>query len=69
MKSEKTADGCGTFGYCMKNFIKFLLSHIGLVSLVIGYTIMGAFTFERLEAEEELKIKKNVAATRQKVFE
>lgn len=34
---------------CLEKFRKvltFLLSHIGLISLVVGYCIMGAFTFE-----------------------
>ena len=65
----KTAGGCGTCGYYMKNIVKFLLSHIGLVSLVVGYTIIGAFTFERLESEAELSVKKNVTATRLQVIQ
>lgn len=58
---------CDSCGYYLKNIIKFLISHIGLVSLVIGYTIVGAFTFERLEAEHELQIKKNMSSVRLKV--
>ena len=55
---------CGSCGYYLKNIIKFLISHIGLVSLVVGYTIIGAFTFERLEAEHELAVKKNMSTVR-----
>ncbi|XP_047481462.1 uncharacterized protein LOC125033923 isoform X1 [Penaeus chinensis] len=58
---------CDSCGYYLKNIVKFLISHIGLVSLVIGYTIVGAFTFERLEAEHELQIKKNMSSVRLKV--
>lgn len=67
MRREKTAAGCGTFGYYMKNILKFLLSHIGLVSLVVGYTLIGAVSFQALEAEQEIMVKRNVTATRQKV--
>ena len=31
----------------------FLFSHIGLCALVVGYSIIGAFTFEALEAGHE----------------
>lgn len=31
----------------------FLFSHIGLCALVVGYSIIGAFTFEALEAGYE----------------
>ncbi|XP_069956089.1 potassium channel subfamily K member 18 isoform X2 [Cherax quadricarinatus] len=58
---------CGNCIYYLKNIIKFLISHIGLVSLVIGYTIVGAFTFERLEARHELEVKKNMSFVRLKV--
>ena len=34
--------------YYLRNIVTFLVSHIGLVSLVVGYCIMGAFTFEAL---------------------
>ncbi|MPC90270.1 hypothetical protein E2C01_085247 [Portunus trituberculatus] len=58
---------CGSCGYYLKNIIKFLISHIGLVSLVIGYTIVGAFTFERLEADHERAVKANMSAVRLEV--
>lgn len=58
---------CGSCGYYLKNIIKFLISHIGLVSLVIGYTIVGALTFEYLEAEHELAVKANMSAVRLEV--
>ncbi len=46
-----------------------MFSHIGLLSLVVGYCIMGAFIFEELEKENELMVKKNVTATRHAVTE
>nr|XP_045592884.1 potassium channel subfamily K member 18-like isoform X2 [Procambarus clarkii] len=58
---------CVNCGYYLKNIVKFLISHIGLVSLVIGYTIVGAFTFERFEAPHELEVKKNMSSVRLKV--
>lgn len=33
-----------------------IFSHIILVSLVVAYCILGAFTFETLEAENEVKV-------------
>ncbi|GAB6026372.1 hypothetical protein CHUAL_012575 [Chamberlinius hualienensis] len=41
--------------YFVRAAITFTFSHIGLVSLVVGYTIMGAFAFKALEAEYEQK--------------
>jgi len=34
----------------------FFLSHVGLISLVVGYCIIGAFTFEALESSHELEV-------------
>jgi len=42
----------------------FLLSHIGLLSLVVGYCIMGAFVFEKLEKENELQTKRDMKRSR-----
>ena len=72
MREEGSGGGgdggqCGSCGYYLKNIIKFLISHIGLVSLVIGYTIVGAITFERLEAEHERDVKANMSAVRLEV--
>lgn len=38
--------------YC-RLIATFLFSHIGLCALVVGYSIIGAFTFEALEAGHE----------------
>ncbi|XP_068250022.1 potassium channel subfamily K member 18 isoform X3 [Palaemon carinicauda] len=65
MREEE--NNCGNCGYYFKNIIKFLISHIGLVSLVIGYTIIGAFTFERLESDHEIKVKQNMSSVRKDV--
>ena len=34
----------------------FFLSHVGLISLVIAYCVLGAFTFESLEKQHELDV-------------
>ncbi|KAK2708910.1 uncharacterized protein LOC136028185 [Artemia franciscana] len=66
-------DGEGTAGqqciYILRNILTFLVSHIGLVSLVVGYCIIGAFTFEALEAEHELEVKKKMSTFRHEVTE
>jgi hypothetical protein len=41
-----------------KKLTTFFLSHVGLISLVVGYCIMGAFTFEALESSHELQVRK-----------
>jgi hypothetical protein len=38
---------------CCKKFITFLFSHIGLAGLVVGYSILGGFLFQWLEAPVE----------------
>ena len=43
---------------CCKKFIAFLFSHIGLCSLVVGYSIAGGFIFKDLEGTHE--IEKNI---------
>merc|ERR1719323_2438159 len=52
-----------------KKIFSFLFSHIGLLSLVVGYCIMGAFIFEELERENEIMVKRNVTKTRHAVTE
>ena len=51
----------------VKKFISFLLSHIGLLSLVVGYCIMGAFIFRELEYRNELEVKRNMTNNRLQV--
>ena len=47
----------------------FLFSHIGLLSLVVGYSILGAFIFEELERENELETKRGMTKRREAVTE
>lgn len=49
---------------CCKKTFAFLVSHIGLCSLVVGYSIAGGFIFKELEAPFEVKQRNNVAAKR-----
>ena len=49
---------------CMKMFIANLFSHVGLCALVIGYSIMGAVVFNKLEKENELNTRKEVGSSR-----
>ena len=51
----------------LRQVISFFLSHIGLLSVVVGYVIMGAFVFEILERNNELMVKKNMTANRHRV--
>lgn len=53
--------------FYLRNIATFLVSHIGLVSLVVGYCIMGAFTFEALEAKHELQVKREMIKVRESV--
>jgi hypothetical protein len=53
----------------VRQVLSFLLSHIGLLSLVVGYCIMGAFIFEELEHRHELEVKRNMTKNRHVVTE
>ena len=48
----------------IRKLLSFLLSHIGLLSLVVGYCIMGAFIFEELERHNEIEVKRNMTKNR-----
>ncbi|KAK7087873.1 dentin sialophosphoprotein-like [Littorina saxatilis] len=50
--------------HCCKQFVAFLFSHIGLISLVVGYTIMGGFIFKALESPFERAVKFNITKNR-----
>ncbi|GFY39699.1 uncharacterized protein TNIN_302811 [Trichonephila inaurata madagascariensis] len=42
---------------CCRRFTAFMFSHVGLCALVVGYSILGAFAFQALEAPyEEQKV-------------
>ena len=54
---------------CMKLFIANLFSHVGLCALVIGYAIMGAFVFKKLEKDNEMNTRLKVGHTRNIILE
>ncbi|XP_024943239.1 two pore potassium channel protein sup-9 [Cephus cinctus] len=47
-----------------RNFIAFLFSNVGIVGLVVGYTIAGAFVFTAIEGKHSLKRSGDVARLR-----
>ena len=52
---------------CLKvtrSVTSFLLSHIGLLSLVVGYCIMGAFIFQEVEKHNEIQTKRQMKEKR-----
>ncbi|CAL8142730.1 unnamed protein product [Orchesella dallaii] len=58
--------------YCItgfKQFITFLLSHVGLLTLVVGYCLIGAVTFKALEADHEKEVKRAMVRVREAVSE
>ena len=65
-RSEGTGTGTLTeqsetsnFSKCLiaiRRFFTFLFSHVGLLSMVVGYCILGGFTFEHLEKDNELQV-------------
>lgn len=54
--------------YC-RTGATFLFSHIGLCSLVFGYTLVGAFTFEALEASNEMRKKIEMREEGEKIID
>lgn len=54
--------------YC-RSGATFLFSHIGLCSLVFGYTLVGAFTFEALEANNEMRKRIEMREEGEKIIE
>lgn len=50
--------------YYGRIFITHLFSHVGLCGLVVGYAIVGAFTFESLEAPNELNQRSTIQTHR-----
>jgi len=61
---HRRCDNCSSY---LASILKFLVSHIGLVSLVVGYTILGAFAFARLEAAREVEVKTGMRRVRRDV--
>ena len=55
---------CAKFYFYCRRISTFLFSHIGLFTLLLGYAIVGAFTFQALEHPNELEQSKNVIRRR-----
>lgn len=45
--------GGGGKGECCKKFLKFLFSNLGLIAMVVAYSVAGGFIFEHLEKTNE----------------
>ncbi|XP_044260312.1 uncharacterized protein LOC123008529 [Tribolium madens] len=58
---------CASFMHYTWKTITCLLSHITLVSMVVSYCVLGAFTFEALEVHHEKDIKRNISKLRYNV--
>lgn len=51
--ATRTLTKCGKCCYYFRQVITFLFSHIGLGTLLLGYALVGAFTFQALESKHE----------------
>ncbi|XP_069699079.1 uncharacterized protein galene isoform X2 [Periplaneta americana] len=60
---------CSTFLHYSWKICTCLFSHVILVSLVVSYCIMGAFTFQSLEGTNEKMVKQNISKIRLNVTE
>ncbi|CAH1118689.1 unnamed protein product [Phaedon cochleariae] len=63
---EKTS-ACTNFLHYSWKTITCLFSHITLVSMVVSYCVLGAFTFEALEVNNEKQVKRGIPRIRENV--
>ncbi|XP_023290447.1 potassium channel subfamily K member 18 [Orussus abietinus] len=49
---------------CMRNFLAFLFGNVGIVCLVVGYTVAGAFVFTAIEGKFNFQRAGEIAALR-----
>ncbi|XP_066148876.1 potassium channel subfamily K member 18 [Euwallacea fornicatus] len=49
----------------VRNFIAFMFSNVGIIGLVIGYTIAGSFIFQFLEKGEQIEVHNNAVKNRE----
>lgn len=56
--SVKRKTRCARCLASFRDVLTFLLSHVGLVSLVISYCLLGAVTFENLEKHYEIAVRR-----------
>ncbi|XP_049768029.1 uncharacterized protein LOC126101410 [Schistocerca cancellata] len=64
---EEGPSRCSTILYYTWKVCTCLFSHVLLVSMVVTYCILGAFTFRHLEADNELEVKRNISRIRSNV--
>ncbi|XP_045187606.2 uncharacterized protein LOC123545344 [Mercenaria mercenaria] len=58
--SETRCQSClRVFIKCLRRFIAFLFSHVGLTCLVVGYAILGGILFKAVELPEEKLIRQD----------
>ncbi|KOB78075.1 Uncharacterized protein OBRU01_03030 [Operophtera brumata] len=55
---------CAKFLYYTWKLCSVVFSHFVMISLVVAYCILGAVTFEKLEAQHEREVKKNISQIR-----
>ena len=57
------------FKDAFRSFVAWVFSNVGICVLVVGYLIIGAFTFQQIEGPEELKISYQVSEYRKQVVQ
>lgn len=57
------------FKVCLKRFIAFLFSHVGLTCAVVGYTILGGLIFKEIELPEEKQTRDSVGTVKDQYVE
>ena len=57
------------FKDAFRSFVAWVFSNVGICVLVVGYLIIGAFTFQQIEQPEELKISHQVGAYRKQMVQ
>lgn len=66
-RCERIGECCTSFGRGMRKVISFLLSHLGLMTIVVAYCLIGGVVFERIEKDHEIKVKDSIQVMRQDV--
>ncbi|XP_054710727.1 TWiK family of potassium channels protein 7-like [Uloborus diversus] len=66
MANCKNASKLAKCRHYFRVFITHLFSHVGLCGLVVGYAIVGALTFESLEAPNEINQRSTIQKDREK---
>uniref|UniRef100_A0A1B6IXA6 Potassium channel domain-containing protein n=1 Tax=Homalodisca liturata TaxID=320908 RepID=A0A1B6IXA6_9HEMI len=69
MEEEARPHRCTTIVYYAWKIFTCLFTHVMLVTAVVAYCILGAYTFERLERNNEIKVKNNITFIRKNVTE